>query len=275
MSTMADKITGPGMRLQRIVLLLLLSEFLLFVVSGVSFSFLHGAVFFDNGIDIFFGIFYASSLPQWMVSHQWLGILADVLIIVCLLLLVKDPRRNGIALALFFLLFLYYVTLMGYLNHRNFHIGFVVVLFPFLFAAVTARRLAYEFTRYYLLFFYASAALFKIIYHSFEHTGHLSGSILQQYAPYFIEGNTGVRTSFHLYLINHPQVGFILLIGSFAAELLALAGFFTRRLDRYIGISLLLFHLANWFIMDLAPFGQLAFISLLFMQHAFPENKRG
>lgn len=261
------------LRLQRMLLLLLLAEFLVFVFSGVSFSFLHGAVFFNYGVDAFFGIFYLASIPQFMVAHQWAGIAGDASIILLLLLLIKDPRRNYVALLLLLLLFLFYVTLMGYLNHRNFHIGFVVVLFPFLFGSVRSRHFAYEATRYYLLFFYASAALFKILLQSFSHTDHLSTGIVQQYAPYFAEANTGIRTQFNLYLIHHPNTGFVLLLLSFIAELVAVAGFFTKRFDKLIGISLILFHCVNWFIMDLAPFGQLAFISLLFMQKAFPPKK--
>ncbi len=129
---MQDTVSIPTvLRLQRMLLLLLLAEFLVFVFSGVSFSFLHGAAFFNYGVDAFFGIFYFASIPQFIVAHQWVGIMADASIILLLLLLIKDPRKKNIALLLMFLLFLYYVTLMGYLNHRNFHIGFVVVLFPF------------------------------------------------------------------------------------------------------------------------------------------------
>lgn len=267
--------TDPGaLRSQRQLLLILLLEMLLFVFSGTSFSFLQGAAFFNYGVDVFFGIFYFTGLPQFMVSHLWAAVAADAAIFVLLLWLIKEPFRNRIAAVLMFLLFLYYVTLMGYLNHRNFHIGFAIVLFPFLFSKTRSRYFAYEALRYFLLFFYSSAALFKIIYGSFNHWDHLSRSVVGQYAPYFVEGNTGVRTQFNLYLIHHPKTGFVLMVLSFIAELVAFAGFFTKRFDKLIGICLVLFHLVNWFIMDLAPFGQLAFISLLFFRNAFEDRKK-
>lgn len=258
---------------QRVLLALLLAEFLIFVLSGVSFSFLHGAVFFNYGVDFFFGIFYFTSLPQLIVAHHWLGIMADVSILLLLIWLIKNPQQNRVALLLAFLMLLYYLTLMGYLNHRNFHTGFVLVLFPYLFRSIKARHFGYEACRYFLLFFYASAAFFKILYGSFTHMDHLSVNIAKQFAPYFTEGNTGIRTTFNAYLVNHASLGYVLLILSLLAELMAVAGFFTKRWDKMIGLSLLLFHFVNWFIMDLAPFGQISFISLLFVRRAFPDSK--
>jgi len=264
---------APGLASQKMILVILLAEFLVFIISGVSFSFLHGAVFIHYGVDIFFGLLYFASIPQFIVSHQWLAVAADVSIVSQLLLLIRNPLRNRLAVWLMLLLFLYYVTLMGYLNHRNFHTGFVLVLFPFLFAAAKSRYFAYEATRYFLLFFYASAAFFKLWYGAFNHADHLSISVADQFAPYIVESNIGIRTAFNEYLVNTPGVGFVFLLLSFVAELVAVAGFFTKRFDKLIGISLLAFHVANWFVMDLAPFGQIAFISLLFVQKAFVDKQ--
>lgn len=263
---------SPGYTQQRILLCILLAEFLLFIFSGVSFSFLQGASFFTYGVDIFFGIVYFTSIPQFIVSQQWLAIAIDASIIILLLALIRNPGRNKIAVVLMLLLFIFYVTLMGYLNHRNFHIGFVVVLFPFIFSSTRSKYFAYEILRYYLLFFYCSAAIFKIIYGSFNHADHLSVSVLNQFTPYFVESNLGPRTEFNLFVIHNVEIGLALMILSFIAELAAAVGFFTKRFDRLIGFSILLFHLVNWFLMDLAPFGQLAFISLLFVGRAFSEK---
>ena len=46
-------------------------------------------------------------------------------------------------------------------------------------------------------------------------------------------------------------------------------GFVTKKYDRLLAILLLGFHFMSWLIMDIAPFGQVGFISLLFLSRQF------
>ena len=249
----------------RILFCIVLFEYLLFIFSGVSFSFLHGDVFFNIEADPVFWIFYLLKIPQFIVWHQWFGLLLDIIIIILLLLFIRNPRNNRLGICLFFLLLLFYVTLMGNLAHRNYQFGFFMVFIPFIFKKEINKIYAYEATRYFLLFFYLSAAFLKLSGHSLTSEEHFSHLLSGQFTPYYLEGNTGLRTDLNLYLINHPAVSHILYLASFIAELVTIIGFFTRRFDKWIAIILLVFHFSNWLIMDIAPFGQIAFICLLFM----------
>ena len=156
--------------------------------------------------------------------------------------------------------------------HWNFQEGFFIILFPLCFRSVRSKLFAFEAVRYFLLFFYGSAGLLKIISGSYLNSQHLAHLLSGQFGPYFIEGNTGWRTSLHLYLVNTPSISHLLFIGSIILELFALVGFFTKKLDPYIAIALLLFHLADWIMMDIAPFGQIAFICLLFFSRQIFSN---
>jgi hypothetical protein len=103
--------------------------------------------------------------------------------------------------------------------------------------------------------------------HSLTGGLHLSHLLSGQFTPYYLEGNTGLRTQVNLYLMDHPAVSYILYLASFIAELTAIIGFFTKRFDKWIAIVILAFHFSNWFIMDIAPLGQIAFICLLFLSN--------
>ncbi|MEO7524708.1 MAG: hypothetical protein ABIT58_11470 [Ferruginibacter sp.] len=253
----------------RIFFCLLLFEVTLFVFSGVSFSFLQGDRFFQLGADPFSWLVYGLNLPQFILKHYWIGFTLDISIIVLFLLFIRNPFSHGLALVLFILLFVFYICLMGYLTHRNYQAGFFMVLIPFIFKKDINKAFAFEAVRYFLLFFYLSAALLKFTNGSLLDPAHLSHMISGQFSAYFLEGNTGFRTHLNSYLMNHEKTGYLLYSGSFLVELSVIFGFFTKRYDKLIAVLLLVFHLTNWLIMDIAPFGQITFISLLFISHSF------
>ena len=249
----------------RILFRIVLFEYGLFIFSGASFSFLHGNNFFSIEADPAFWAVYLLKIPQFITGHQWIGILLDTSIIFLLLFFLKDPFNNRLAILLFLLLFVFYTTFMGCLAHRNYQSGIFMVFIPFLFKSEKNKIFAFEATRYFLLFFYVSAAFLKLYNHSLVSEVHFSHLLSGQFTPYYLEANTGLRTNANLYLINHPAVSYILYLASFIAELIAIIGFFTKRFDKWIALVLLVFHFSNWFIMDIAPFGQVAFICLLFL----------
>ena len=141
---------------KRVLLLLVLADFVIFLFSGVGFHSLYEAPFFDFGVDFFYIIFYYLQIPQFIVNNLWLGYLLDTLIIFLLALLLIKPTLKYLPILLFFLLFTYYITLTGYHTHSNYQIGFVLVAFPFLFNKEKNRHITFECLRYYLLFFYSS-----------------------------------------------------------------------------------------------------------------------
>ncbi|MEO6490418.1 MAG: hypothetical protein ABIO04_10795 [Ferruginibacter sp.] len=257
----------------RIIFFIALVEYFLFIFSGSSFSFLQGDNFFSIEVDPLSWGFYLAGMPQFILKHQWCGILIDSIIIISLLLFVRDPLNNRLAILLFLLLMLFYITFMGHMAHRNYQVGFFMVFVPFLFKGYTNKIFAYESLRYFLLFFYLSAAFLKITNHSLAGNEHFSHLLSGQFTPYFLEGNTGVRTDLNLYLISHPATSHLLFIISFIVELTTIIGFFTKRFDNLLAIALLTFHFGNWLIMDIAPFGQVAFICLLFISREMTKKK--
>ncbi|RYD82829.1 MAG: hypothetical protein EOP53_02615 [Sphingobacteriales bacterium] len=253
----------------RIVLAVLAIEWLLFIFSGVSYSFLHKDPFFSLGVDPLYWIFYAVGIPQFILSQQWLAISCDIIVTVLLAFLIIKPGNNRIAIGLMAMLLLFYVTLTGYHSHRNFQAGFFLVLLAFIFRPGKSRVMAYEATRYFLLFFYLSSALLKLFSPSLFDTTLFSEFLKQQFVPYFLENNTGWRTNLNLYLSGNAAMAQIIFFAGIVVELSALAGFFTKKYDWLLGCLLISFHFGNWILMDIAPFGQIAFVCLLFVGKAF------
>lgn len=249
---------------QRYVLAILLCEFIVMVVSGVGFNGLSGNAFFSLGVDPFQWPAYLLKIPQYILSNKIAGYLFDGLILLSLMLLIRKPDKTAIGLFVLSLMWMYYTTLTGYLGHRNYQAGMFLVCIPFIFKQAKGRPLAWEGLRYFLLIFYSSAALLKLYQLDLFNTHHFSGILQKQLSAYYFEHCTGAWLYVNQFLVNNPLVSHALFVGSIILEILPLAGFFTRKFDRWIAGAILLFHLASWAIMNIAPIGQVAFISVLF-----------
>ena len=147
--------------------------------------------------------------------------------------------------------------------------GFFLVLLPFIFRENKNKQISFEAMRYFLLFFYFSAALIKVQQNDIYGVHYFSNILINQLTPYYLEQNLSIRTDVNLYLIAHPSFSRILFFSGTILEFIPLIGFFTKRFDNYLAIIILVFHFANWFIMDIAPIGQIAFICTLFFSQKF------
>ena len=141
----------------RIVLSILFIEYLTILASGISFTNLKGNSLFSIGVDPFLWILYLTKIPQTILNNYWLAILCDTTIVLGFIFLIINPFKNKIALVLFCLMLVFYITYMGVIGSRNYMTGFFLVLIPFLFSTNKNRQISFESLRYFLLFFYFSA----------------------------------------------------------------------------------------------------------------------
>jgi hypothetical protein len=246
------------------LILLVFLELLVFLISGVGYTSISNAPYFNIGVDPLYWIFYGLSIPQTIMKYPTLAITFDFLTIGFLLLAFLKFNEKWIRITVLLLL-LYYVTLSGYLGHRNYQSGFVWVLMPLMFKTEKNKILAFEMLRYWLLFFYLSSAFFKISGNGIVHFNHLTSIFEHQFSPYYMEQNFGFRTQINSYLINHSLVAHLLFVFATGFEFFAIFGFFTKKLDKLIGALLIIFHLFNWLLMDIAPLGQLSILSIFFV----------
>lgn len=254
------------------ILTIALIEYLIIIFSGTSFSYLHDIPFFNFGADPTYWILFVSKIPILINSSRFIGIMLDSTILLFFIVLILKKGKSRVAIPLFLLVVIFYLTLTAFLGHRNYQTGLIFILIPFLFDADKNRAFAFESIRYFLLFFYFSAAFIKIIDLPALNVSHFSTYLQQQFAPYYIEHNTGWRTTINSFLISHKTISFALYLSAICIELFTLTGFFTKRFDKLIGISLIIFHFSSWLIMDIAPMGQLAFICLLFSNNQLSKT---
>lgn len=256
----------PVTAYHRIVFGMLCCEWLIIWFSGAGFSGLTGNTFFSLGVDPLAWLPFMAGIPQWLTGHAWAGILADLLIALGILAACINPMRSGWAKTMMAACLLWYLTLTAYLGHRNFQSGIFLAWFPYLFSQQDSKQMAWDALRYFVLFFYFSAGIFKILEGQWLQPNHMSDILKAQFIPYYLEGQSGIKVTVNQFLAEKPGLNNWLFNLSVLVELLPAIGFFTHRFDRFIGFGLIAFHLANWFLMDIAPIGHLSLLILFFAQ---------
>ncbi len=267
-----NKITGlyePPIKQYKIILSILFIEILIYFFCDIHIASFQKNTFIGFEQDPLLWVFYFTGLPQLILSNIFISYFIDCLIILLMIALILKPLNRWVALGLLMLLFIFYCIFTAHLGHRNYQSGYLFVLLPFLFFNIKNKQIIFEFIRYFLLFFYVSAAFFKFESGSLFQQHHLSHAVISQFTPYFLEQSVSLRTGFNLYLITHHNFAQVLYIAATIFEFITIIGFFTKRYDQYLASALIIFHLANWFIMDIAPVGQMAFICTLFFSRKF------
>ena len=253
----------------RIILLILFIEIFIYFFSDIHISSFQKNTFIGFEQDPLLWLVYFTGLPQLLLSNIYILYFLDCFILLLIIAVIIKPLNIWFAQGLLILLFIFYTIFTAHLGHRNYQSGYLFVLLPFLFFKVQNKQIIFEFTRYFLLFFYISAAFFKLESGSLFDPNHFSNAVTNQFTPYFLEQSYSLRTSFNLFLITHHSFAQSLYFGATILEFIAIIGFFTKRFDQYLAAGILLFHVANWFIMDIAPIGQIAFICTLFFSQKF------
>ena len=246
------------------LILLVSMEFLIFLISGVGYSSICKAPYFNIGVDPFYWIFYGLYIPQTILKYPIIASVLDFATIGLLILSLFKFNEKWIRYAVL-LLMLYYASLTGYLGHRNYQSGFVLVLMPLMFKSEKNKMFAFEFLRYWILFFYTSSAIFKIGGDGIFNPNHLSSIFSNQLLPYYVEQNMGVRSSVNSFLNNFKNITQLLFLIAIIFEIFSVVGFFTKKYDKLIGICLISFHLFNWLLMDISPIGQWSVLSIFFI----------
>ncbi len=141
------------------------------------------------------------------------------------------------------------------------HIGWL--LMPLLFAST--RLSSFYFVlhglRYYFLFFFASAAIWKFRLGGIYNPEQMSGILLYQHTAFLFNAPDSWYSHLVYWVIQHSFAGWLLYAAATALELSFITGFFTRKYDRWLFAGFLLFLVMDLLVMRI-PYFELLPLSL-------------
>ena len=231
--------------------------FAVFLFLGIGHRLLfqvHPVLFYYNR-DLAELMVIGSGLPRYMIANPLSFALADTLaFLLPVLLLVYAVRKDrfspllGWVFCLFLTLYRLLADLFWEIHHGPF-ILYVLLSFAFL----TNREERFYFIlrgcRYYFLYIFVSAAIWKTVRGAVFDGQEMSHILLLQHID-LLSGDcqTGL-CRFYAWLIGHPAIAQGLYIGAVISESVFVVGFFTRRFDRLLLGLAILFVAADLLVM--------------------------
>jgi len=207
-------------------------------------------------VDFTYWLLLLSGIPSFLVGHYVAAVLFDLaLFTVCILVLIFPQRR--LFIVLFFILYgVYFLTLNLYGGlHTSCRAGILLVPIPFMVRDIRKFNFLWEGLRYFTLFIYADAFLWKLLRGVWLHSEQAILVIRENLAPYLYYHPDTTQAHIYYWFLQHPTfTGWLFRLG-WIAEGLFLMGFFTRRFDR--GLLLI------WLLL---PFGFLFFADAFFFE---------
>jgi hypothetical protein len=149
------------------------------------------------------------------------------------------------------------------------------LLFPFLFVTLNLRRFYFilQGLRYFFLYFFASAGLWKIVQQGIFNMNQMSGVLLYQHKEY-LSSSYNWYASFIYWLINHPSTSYLFYLSATLLELSYIIGFFTKKYDHFLIAGFLVFLLIDILLMRIHYWEVSAFlIALYYSRFKFPQNE--
>ena len=232
--------------------------------QGLLLHQLHLAPFLSVEADNFYWIWHALQFVEFSIQYYWIGLSLDIILAIIITqgIIGKVKKYTGV---LFILLFTnYFICYNSVATH---HEHTLVALFFMQFILLIERPKHFVLTfialRYYVIFIFFSAFLWKMCRGSLFHPQQMTSLLQQQHVEYLISYPNSYYSSFINYLIQQETLANLLWYGGWCLELAFVIGFWTRKWDKLLLFLFLVFFIADYLIMGLC-FAEFCIFALVF-----------
>ncbi len=202
-----------------------------------------------------------------LVSNPFISLFIDLLILslpfVILYNVYLGKKINRLAFALF-ISFAFYILIIycfPTLSIRK-YLGLVLIPIAFTFAS-EKRYLNYlQLMRYYVLFVFTSASLWKIFRGVAWDSSHMQLSLKAQHIDNLINWPDHYITKLMSAIIANPTYCTIIFIVAIISQLTFSIGFFTKKYDRFLAFLLIVFIISDYLVMRIEYWEFIVFLPL-------------
>lgn len=235
--------------------------------------------FIYDTFDLFSWLFLQTGIPQWLLRTKQFLLFDAVYYTAPLLLLVSAYRKPKlIPAAAFCVLMVNWVYLQSYFVYpiSSYTIFIAWLIFPVIFLAGSEATFALLFSglRYFFLYFFLSAGIWKIRIGGVFNHDQLSAILLEQHKEMLTNSPGYWLSHFYQWLISHTTFSYSLYILVTIMELSFITGFLTKRFDRFLIFTYFIFLFADYFVMRIPYFETLPFVLTLYF-HPVNVTKPG
>jgi len=216
--------------------------------------------FFYTRPDVFTWAFMQTGLHRWLLNNPNGCMLFDVLFYTAPAIYFLHYRnsKNTAYISAIYMLVINWVYVQCYTlyatNSIEGHLAWL--LFPLVFMPKKEEGfyVLFDGLRYFFLFFFASAGLWKLRQGGVFNPAEMSGVLLYQHSQLLTSSPDYWQTKLILWLIQHKFIGYALYLSATLFELSFIVGFFTKRFDRVLLLLFLLFLVMDYIVMRIPYF---------------------
>lgn len=243
----------------RIVFAIILYNLILTAFSNTLIHQLRAPVLKSPYVDPTYWVMHLLHLPELISSNIYLAWLLDILLFATCIGALIFPRQKWIIGLYIAFYFVYTIIFNSYgIDHTHPQIVFLITPVPFLFSQ-KAFSYTWEGLRYFFLFSYSAAFLWKFLRFSWLQSDQGVLIMKRNLAPYLYYNPDTFLANVYVWFLNNPfWVNAIFIIG-FIAEGAFIIGFFTKKYDKYLFFLSLALLLGFWFLADAVFYGQVIY----------------
>lgn len=250
-----------------VILLIVLYRF----VSEGMLSQLARPFFISNETEFVYKLVNQLGLVDFFTQHTLAALSVDLLLFAIPIILII--HYNRLLAVMFSVVLVIYFLVFNSVAQHHYHglAGALVASLVCCFAREHSFSLAWQGARNYLLYIFASAALWKIFRGALWTNGHFSSIMESQRLDYLLQHPDTFMSSILSFLIANHSVAQFFFTMTVITQLSFAAGFFTKRYDRLLLVVMLLFMLFNYFVMGIFSF-ELAILGLFLISEPYWEK---
>jgi len=238
-------------RLCRLVFACILGSLLYALFSHTLLHQLQGPVLKYPYADPSYWVLVLTGIPSFLAGHYGAALAFDVCLLGSCVLVLVFPERRWLVVVFFVLYSVYFFTYNIYGNwHTGSKAGVLVAPVPFMTRDKRRFGMLWEGLRYFTLFIYTDAFLWKLFRVSWLHADQGVLIVRENLAAYLYHHPSTLQARCYYWFLAHPQlVNWLFRLG-WIAEGIFIVGFFTRKYDKLLLVLSLLLPFGFFFFAD-------------------------
>lgn len=202
-----------------------------------------------------------------LVANPSFSLFVDVLVVLLPILILvglyfnKKIKHLATVLAVLFSLYILIIYCFPTLSIRK-YLGLILIPIAFIFDSEKRYYSYLELMRYYVIFIFTSASLWKIIRGVAWDNSHMYLTLKAQHIDNIVNWPDHYITKFISAIIENPVYCSILLLAAVISQLTFAIGFFTKKYDKLLAALLILFIVSDYLVMRIEYWEFIVFLPL-------------
>lgn len=225
-------------------------------------------------VDLTYWGLHLANIPQWISGYYVVAVLFDVLLFGTALgsFIFTQKRIFPIVFTLLYLVYFVSYNSFG-AHHTHCMVGVLLIGIPFWFRTEKTFGLMWQGLRYFALWVYSSAFLWKLFRGSLFNFEQGVAIFMNENATHIALNPDAWMNGVYAFFIAHPTLSFVANVGAVLMEGLFIIGFFTKKYDWVWIVLPIIFHTMTYLFVHVM-FYELLILNLAFLPIAQQQKNK-